>query len=214
MSAEGDDLALKQTQTKLEIVRQEVRQNPKVYFAGEFPDIHMSGWAQGIGIIVAPRSPLFDADALNEFMSGLVKGVEPTDAIRFEDLTLLLRLGRLMFDENIGLIEKEITSKVTIFDLEAMQATGVELNPKNPQRETEILRRRTNLMVYPDIISAVTMYNYRAGVADLTAMSTSQMDKFQWDIERPYLERLKDQYRRKSRGSQHLNLGNRLLLGS
>lgn len=181
--------------TKLEIVRVEVQQNPDIYLAGEISQFHTGGWTQGVNMIVAPIKPEFDADALNELMFGLIKGIEPTQNDRFYGYPGTLKLGKLYFDEQIGLIEREITTTVTAYDMEAMLASGIELNPKNPSIQKEPLKRRTWLRVYPDVTSAATIYQYESGTREGTTEPTLDISRFGYEIPRPYLEKIKAQYK-------------------
>jgi hypothetical protein len=193
---EQGSLALDQPRTKLEIVRHEVQQNPAVFYAGEVSKYHIGGgWTQGVDMIVAPVTPEFDADKLNEFMFGMVKSVKPTQDDIFRSYSGNLSLGKLYYDEEIGLIVREVNTTVIAYDLEAMQAARIVLNPVNPSTEREQLRRRTWLRVYPDITSATAMYQYEAGTSDGTILDTLDISRFSYEIPQPYVEKLRAQYR-------------------
>ena len=81
-----------------------------------------------------------------------------------------INLGRLYFDETIGKMKRNIARIVTPIDISEssiIEKAGLKIGESNEKTDMDI-QRRTWLRIYPDPISAQTIYEYEKGVMDGT----------------------------------------------
>lgn len=164
--------------TKIAAVREQLQVNPNVYFAGELHHYHPGApehgyWTETVDIIIAPTTPQFEADGLNTFMSGLIVDVELSskdDACDHDDGGLAL--GKLYFDETIGSIRKVTQITIETSEPETILKAKRQLGESQTEWQGEI-QRRTWVRVYPDPISAATVYEYETAVSNGTVEPNS-----------------------------------------
>lgn len=154
----------------LQQVREGLKADSKVYFAGEI--LHSpygSGWLEAVDIIVSPTKPVYDADKLNQFMDNLVPDIPRSarDEARKYDDKSDFRLGRLYFDETLGITKKEIKTTTTTVEPQALDRAGVHIGESH-HTEEEPLERRTWVRVYPDVDSAQIIAEYERGLKEGT----------------------------------------------
>ena len=193
-SATGEtEQAPGERRSNLVIVREQILANPGVFYAGEVMKYNdMGGWTQTVDMIVAPVKPIFDVEKLNRFMDGLVEGV-PTSArdAAHPQGDGGIHLGKLYYDESIGRRRTETTTFVTPVEAEALQNAGITIGETHNTRE-EDLQRRTWLRVYPDTLSAQTIFDYEQGVMNGTVEPNSTFSYLQHWIEGEQIRRMKE----------------------
>lgn len=170
--------------SKLVIVRDQILANPEVFYAGEVVKYNtIGGWAQRIDMIVAPVKPTFNVEDLNRFMNSLIEGVEASsrDAVYPQGDDGGIHLGKLYYDEPIGRRRTETTTFVTPVEAEALQNAGITIGETHKTREEDIMRR-TWLIVYPNTLSAQTIFEYERGVAYGTIEPDSTFTHLQFYI--------------------------------
>ncbi|MBI3954475.1 hypothetical protein HY333_00355 [Candidatus Collierbacteria bacterium] len=176
----------------LVVVREQILANPAVFYAGEVVKFDgLGGWAQTIDMIVSPVKPIFDVKKLNEFMYGLVD-VKPTqydDAYPKQEDGI--HLGRLYFDEPIGRRRTEATTFVTPVEADTLQQAGITIGETNRTHEEDIMRR-TWLRLYPDPLSAQTIFEYEQGVTNGTIEPNSTFNYLQHWIDGEQVRRMRE----------------------
>ena len=159
--------------TKIAAVREQLQANKDVYFAGEIHDFHPDApnvgyWTETVSMIVAPTNPQFDVDKLNVYMDGLITEVDLSAKDRaYEENDGGIHLGKLYYDEAIGLIRIERTETIETTELETVQRAGKKVGETKAE-EIKPLQRRTWVRVYPDTLSAHEVYEYEQGVINGT----------------------------------------------
>lgn len=154
--------------TKLSRVVDWLRKNNDRVFWGDmvvdsYPDM---GWAERVSIFVAPTKPIYDPEKLNEFMDSLIPD-EPRaarDGFWPPNLERLkkgenLRIGKLYFDEDIGLSVHTGKTTVTAIDEEAMRRVGISTGTKEVNKREQI-QRRTWVFVLPHPLAAEIVGEY------------------------------------------------------
>jgi len=149
----------------LQKVTEGLKTDKRVYVAGVI--LHPNygvGFLEAVDVIVAPVSPIYDAEKLNEFMDSLVPEIPRSarDAASKHSEEENFALGRLYFDETLGTTKKEIKITTTTVDPEALKRAGVPIG-ESYKTEEELLRRRIWVRVYPDANSAQIIAEYEQG---------------------------------------------------
>jgi hypothetical protein len=192
-----------ENRTKLDIVITELKANPTIFYAGEiFKELTVrpgyGSWSETVDIIVAPKAPIFDIDRLNRFMHGLVTSVEPTqhDDAYPNDSRGGIHLGRLYFDEPIAHIHSDIQRVVTAIDPDAANRLKLTLGTSEEHREEDIFRRAW-VRLYPEPVSAQTMYDYERSElsGDIVSADARLPYREHW-LESQDVEKLKALYRK------------------
>lgn len=186
-----------ESDTKIHQIREQLKANPAVFFAGEIHAYYPSApdygyFSEGIDILVAPMNPLFSASELNAFMNALIKNLAYTSVDQASETNQGdLRLGKLYFDEQIG-EQREITFTTIITnEPETLAKAGKEVG--TVQRESvKKLLRRTWVRVYPDRASAQAMVEYEQGRANNTVDYDENHDSARFNLSRTQLDRLKE----------------------
>lgn len=187
-----------ESRSKLVVVREQLHSNPQLFYAGEVFKHPPAGsgigyWTETVGIVVAPIKPIFDIKRLNDFMDGLIVGVETSarDAATPQDDEGGIHLGRLYYDEPIGTRKQEITTLVISVDSEALQRAGVAIGESHRTVDEEI-RRRTWVRVYPDTLSAQTIFDYEYGVMNGLVEPNSTFSYLENWIDGEQIRRMKE----------------------
>jgi len=181
--AEGDlkkESEIVLPKTLLGKVTEGLKNDRRVFYAGQL--IHPkygSGWVEAVDILVAPNSAIYDPRRLNEFMDSLLPGLERSarDAAEQYSKDEDFHLGRLYFDELIGLRKSKITEILESSDSDAMARSGLAMGTCQYERNEE-LKRRTWVRVYPDQALALSVYEYEKALKDGTLEEASR--RFQY----------------------------------
>lgn len=181
-------------------VRNQLQTNPQLFYAGEMfshpsTDPEIRNWTETVDIIVAPVSPIFDAQELNKFMDGLIVGVQTSSRDQADPLEDGgLSLGKLYYDELIGTRRQEITTLVTAVDPEALQRAQIAVG-EDQRTVIKNLLRRIWVRVYPNALSAQTIFEYEQGVMNGTVESNSTFDWLKHRIDGGQVRRMKENQR-------------------
>jgi hypothetical protein len=186
-------------QTKIALVREQLLGNPSLHFAGEIhhfnPTAPESGyWTETVDIIVAPKKPQFDLAGLNDFMDGLITGVELSardEAYAQSDDGI--HLGKLYYDETIGSMKKTTITVIDTTEPDTIQHAGRVVGETQTER-TDKIQRRTWVRVYPDAISADTVYDYENGMANGTVEPNADHQYAQHWLNGEQVRHLRAQY--------------------
>lgn len=152
--------------------------DPRVHLAGHIVmPRYGGGWVEGIDIIVAPVKPIYNPDDLNQFMDSLVPGMTPTsrDEASQHDKGSDFQLGKLYFDSDVGTTTREIEITTVASDPGALNRSEIVAG-KHHKTETEVLRSRTWVRVYPNEEAAEAVFNYEKGAVEGTAEPTQSSD--------------------------------------
>lgn len=165
----------------LERVREGLQSDKRVFIGGEI--IHSNsgmGWLETVDIIVAPIKPIYDPKKLNLFMDELVPNLTRSakDEASHRDKTSNFELGKLYFDETLGIVKREIKITTTAIEPTALERSGVQIGESH-KTEEERLKRRTWVRVYPDATSAQIVAEYEKGIAEGTIEPDSKFDYLQ-----------------------------------
>ena len=156
--------------SKLRQVLEQLRQRKDLYFAGmiTYPN-YGSAWVEAVDIIVAPVISNYSAEKLNKFMKTLVVGIEPTtiDEARHYDPESDFQIGKLYFDEDLGVRKSVVATNVTAYELEPLERAGVNIGESHSTHD-ERLQRRTWVRVYPDATLAKLVAEYESGISEGT----------------------------------------------
>lgn len=192
-------LAQEQLKTKLNIVREQLQANTDVYFAGEVHHYHNGApeygyWTETVDIIVSPIKPEFNPDKLNVFMNNLIVGLKNSakDEARNNGGDGI-NLGRLYFDESIGTIHKTTITTITTTEPDTIKKADRVVGKSEEVWEGN-MQRRTWVRVYPEPISAKTVYDYESGVANGDITQDSSYGYAQHWLTGEQIRKLKDQY--------------------
>lgn len=195
----------KKESTRLQQVREGLKSDNRVYFASEILESNYGyGWLEAVNIIVAPNKPIYDANKLNEFMDSLIPDIPRSarDSANKYDKNSDFSLGKLYFDEKVGETTRVISSTTTAVDPDALTRSSVHIG-RSQKTETETLKRRVWVRVYPDINSAQIIAEYEQGVKEGTIepnstfghmqhwFSAEQFEKLRKSRKKPIFKRLK-----------------------
>jgi hypothetical protein len=187
------------SRTKIAYVREQLHNNPKVYFAGEIHRYHpgapeYSYWTETVDIIISPTTPQFEANQLNSFMDSLIVGMEPTsrDTARGGG-THDLNLGRLYFDETIGSLREVTLTTIETSEPDVLQRAGRIVGESKREKQRKI-QRRTWVRVYPDPTSAQAVYEYENGVTAGTTEPSSTYEYADHWLTPEQVDKLRKQY--------------------
>jgi len=116
-----------------------------------------------VTIFVAPTKPIYNPEKLNEFMDTLIPDEKRSRTDEFwplkPDKGKGFDIGKLYFDENIGLSEHTGTTTITAIDEAALQRAGIEPGIKEINTSKEI-KRRTWVHVMPHPLCAQVAAEY------------------------------------------------------
>ena len=194
----------------LEKVREGLRSDKRVFFAGEI--IHRdygAGWLETVDIIVSPVEPIYDPNKLNDFMDSLAPDLPRSarDAARHYDEKSNFELGKLYFDESLGSTRREIKIVTTAIEPEVLVRSGVQIGESHETKE-ENLNRRTWVRVYPDTSSAQIVADYEKGVAEGTVEPDSKFSYMQHRFSSEELKAIKRAWERAGLKKPRLTRGN------
>lgn len=199
MAKESEIIPAENLKTKIATVREQLKANPDVYFAGEVYRYDSGApeygyWTEMVDMIVAPKIPQFDGDKLNLFMDSLISGIEPSsrDAARSQS-DGYINLGKLYFDETIGSIRKTTLTTIVTTEPEIIQRADRQVGESREEWQAEI-RRRTWVRVYPDPGSASAVYEYENGIANGTVEPNTSHGYAQHWLNGDQVRQLKRQY--------------------
>ena len=145
-------------------------------------------------MVIAPKVPEFTAEKLNTFMDGLIQGIDPSqkdDARNLSDGGL--QLGKLYFDEKIGKIRKVTTTTIESTEPDVLAKANNPVGEKTTDFEKDI-QRRTWVEVYPDQVSAQTIYEYKIGVENQSVDESSPLSYSEHWLTGEQIKALKKQY--------------------
>lgn len=152
--------------SKLDRVRESLAANKDVVVIGEIVHTPASSeWGQTVDIFTAPKKPVYNAKGLNQILDNLV-GIPNSMIDRFHEGKFDLNLGKLYFDEVIGVVEKYIRERFTpkvALDLETIDKLAISQEEKKHD-EVEEIKRRTWVRLYPDEESARFLFDYQTGL--------------------------------------------------
>ena len=163
--------------SKLAIIKREISSKRLVVSVGEVSQIDgYGGWKHVVDLYVAPALPKYEAEPLNEFMGSLVhdvfpSGIEPAKPHTYGGL----ELGNLTFTESIGVEEETRITRTTTAYEEELRSAGIRIEKICQTRQRE-LRRRTNLRVFPDELTATTIFEYQDGIRKHTVIPTTTLN--------------------------------------
>ena len=139
--------------TKIDTIRKALKSNPKVIRLSILGSLEegntytpLSSPSYNVSFYVAPRGGLYTAKDLDEFMTRLVPGLEPTTVESFENCPKGLLFGNIYFSEKIG-EEKKI---ITITDEEALSKIEELTNRKRTLEKVIDHKRKIGIEVFPD----------------------------------------------------------------
>jgi hypothetical protein len=137
--------------TKLEIVRHALETNPKVVILSMHEENYLPNrhgyWSHTLDYWAAPKKGIYTAKKLQDFMTGLIPGLQPTCADEFRQSSQSLEFGKLYFDEQIG--SEQITRICTLTDPLMFHSQGFE-EGKRTIIENQEYMRRTWVRLFPD----------------------------------------------------------------
>jgi len=118
-------------------------------------------WSETYDIFVAPRKGIYTAAELQAMLVSLVPDIEPNASDSFEDSFAgfdshgSLQLGKLYFDEEIGVMKTRDEVELTDEDLLGSPPQGFVGGKRVSESETPLLRR-TWVRLYPNVRHALT----------------------------------------------------------
>lgn len=181
--------------SKLALIRDQLSTRGDVFVAGEIilsgPNSNFGGWIETVGIIVAPQKPNYDIRSLNNWMDGLISGIKPSardEAYPYGDDGI--HLGKLYFDENLGVMKETVIREVTPVHLDDLLRTGVKPGGSTTSTERS-LQRRTWVRPYPDPMVAQIVAEYENGVHEGTVEADSTFGYLEHWITGEQLKQLK-----------------------
>ena len=149
------------------ILQEQIAANPGAEFIGEIQEKNTLGRPGTLEMLVAPASPLYDPDQLNEFMDGLVNS-EPSKrfpaAISGSNKGRVV-LGKLCFDEVVGRRNISTTTHVEAIDRQLLEELGISEGVVSEESVANI-SKRIWLRVYPSAQLARTVLSYETERAD------------------------------------------------
>lgn len=158
-------------------VREGLRNDRRVFYAGELLSGPSATWIETMDIAVAPISPTYEPARLNAFIDSLVPDLSRTsvEGARQGRPDLDYYIGVLTFDESIGTIQNNIHSVVIAQDPDALERAGIQVG-ETDRRETTELQRRTWVRVYPEVSVAQAAFAYQQGVRNGSIERDINMD--------------------------------------
>ena len=146
-----------ESQEKMQVVVDSLRDNPDVVIVGGFEKNYLASgewphpngyWSKTLEIYTHPTEQLNSVDEYNDFMLSLVPEVEPSAVDNFMryDENSELRLGKLYYDEKIGSM---LLSATVILDSGLSVVTHDGLEETWTVDRQEDLKQRTWVRVYP-----------------------------------------------------------------
>lgn len=183
--------------TNLEVVREQLLADPNLFCAGELFRHPITGYfAETVDVIVAPIKPIFDPEKLNEFMDTLIAGVKTSarDAAYLQD-DGGIHLGKLYYDEPIGTKKQIITTHVAAIDPDALNRAGMTIGETQEAMDSQILRR-TWVSVYPEPISASSLYKYESGLKNGTLEPSRDFEYIKHWLTGDQVRKLRTEYSR------------------
>ncbi len=189
---QAKDLAQKRIST-LERVREGLKADKRVFYAGEILHSPAGSWTETVDIITAPVKPIYDSDKLNELMNSMVMDIPRSakDEGRHYSEDSDMTVGRLYFDEVLGTETKEIKTTIIAVEPEALLRAGIQIGESHKTR-TEELKRRTWVRVYPDATVATLVAQYEQGVKNGTIVPDSTFSYLEHWISPDQLRKLKE----------------------
>lgn len=142
-------------QTKLQQVREALESNPKVkvVYVEEHNSLpyNRGHLTHTIDMYVAPVDGLYTAGKLQEFMMNLIPGVKQSSVDVFRDNPESLSLGKLYFDEPIGLERIVTHTESRISDSDLVNSKGFTDGYRETDSDvTKEIGRRIWVRVFPD----------------------------------------------------------------
>ncbi len=151
------------TQNKLDIIKyslEQLAEDGKIYLEllhnGLYLPEKVSGWHHFVQFGVAPSEGIYDAEALQSFMMNLIPKIEPTlvDRFNFNTNTKDLELGKLYFDEEIGVVKRSFNiHDFSLLPLIADKGYKYILNSSDGNfsiDKEDYINRRTLVRVFPN----------------------------------------------------------------
>ena len=175
-------------------VRDQLLANKDVFLADEISSSDDSGWwTETVSIIIAPKKPIYDPDKLNSFMKEIIVGIKPSsiDLARQYNKNERFDLGKLYFDEGLGVSETQMFTKVTVYEKEALEKAGI-VEGESRESAKKVFQRRTWVRVYPDAAIAALVAKYERGFSDDTIEYNSALSFLAHGITPDQLRLLKE----------------------
>lgn len=140
-----------QEKSKLVVVRDGLKADPRITIVdGEihnhFPNPN-GFWSQTVDFIIAPVRGIYTAAGLQGLMETLVPGLQPTMMDRFTSDNVMLELGKLYFDEVIGIQSTRIEVRDADPDFVPNLHEGTTFTHEVPD---QTLKRRTWVRLFPN----------------------------------------------------------------
>ena len=136
--------------SKLHRVCKALLTNEKVAVEGQIINSRASGgWTETVDILTGPKQEILDPTKLNEFMLSLIPGLEPLPVDTITAHGQHFSVGKLYFDEPIGLRRTSGKIVTTAHDSYALARAGMQVGSRDIDDE-EILKRRTWVRMYPN----------------------------------------------------------------
>jgi len=135
--------------SNLVIIERALQSNPKIIYGKTQDDVNLperSDPAYFVGLWVAPKDGLWTPEDLNEFMGGLVTGLEPTEKAEFAQHPDYLSLGAMHYDQEIG--SETVTRDIRI-DVPELQNLDRMVDGKLRLTEKITLIDRTWIDIFP-----------------------------------------------------------------
>ena len=185
--------------TKIDFVREQLRANPEVHFAGEVHHYHSDApergyWTETVDIIISRVNPIFNAGELNAFMDSLIADIEAfsRDGAR-ERGDGGFELGKLHFDEVIGSIQTVTVTTIESSEPETLLRADRVVGELRTETN-QVLRRKTKVRVYPDSVSASLVAEYEQGVENGSVDPDSSFSYAEHWLDGKQVEELKAKY--------------------